>query len=94
MRGDFCFLELPQVCLMNGWLVCLFYSHRAKVLLHEWDGLRRFYNWAITQTVKSVIDRHVRVLFHGPDFTCPHKSSIHHVRSSSSLVELDDVYIK
>lgn len=67
---------------------------RAKVLLHEWDGLRRFYNWAITQNVKSVIDRHVRVLFHGPDFTCPHKSSIHRVRSSSSLVELDDAYIK
>ena len=76
------------------WLVCVFYPHRAKVLLHEWDGLRRFYNWAITQNVKNVIDRHVRVLFHGPDFTCPHKSSIHRVRSSSSLVELDDVYIK
>ncbi|XP_078343367.1 monoacylglycerol lipase ABHD2-like isoform X1 [Oculina patagonica] len=67
---------------------------RAKTLLHEWDGLRRFYNWAITQNVKSVIDRHVRVLFHGPNFTSPHKSSIHHVRSSSSLVELDDVYLK
>jgi len=68
---------------------------RAKTLLHEWDGLRRFYNWGITQNMKSVIDRHVRVLFHGPNFTSPqHKSSIHHVRSSSSLVELDDVFIK
>ena len=78
--------------------VCLFvcfFSFRAKSLLNDWGGLRRFYNWGITQTMKKVIDRHVKVLFHGPNFTSPmHKSSIHHVRSSSSLDELDDVFIK
>ena len=74
--------------------VC-FFLFRAKSLLQDWGGLRRFYNWGITQTMKKVIDRHVKVLFHGPNFTSPkHKSSIHHVRSSSSLDELDDVFIK
>lgn len=63
---------------------------RAKTLLHEWDGLRRFYNWGITQSVKKVLDRNMKVLFQCPKFT----SSVHHVRSSSSLVELDDAYVK
>ncbi|XP_073229102.1 monoacylglycerol lipase ABHD2-like [Porites lutea] len=89
--------EAPrQECFECGISVCQGYDIlRAKSLLQDWGGLRRFYNWGITQTMKKVIDRHVKVLFHGPNFTSPkHKSSIHHVRSSSSLDELDDVFIK
>ncbi|XP_068714119.1 monoacylglycerol lipase ABHD2-like [Montipora foliosa] len=68
---------------------------RAKFFLHQWDGLRRFYNWGLTRTMKNIIDRHVRVLFQGPNFTSHQsKSSIHHVRSSSCLAELDDVFSK
>ncbi|XP_015773343.1 PREDICTED: abhydrolase domain-containing protein 2-like isoform X2 [Acropora digitifera] len=90
--------EIPsrQEYFECGISVCQGYDIlRAKTFLDQWNGLRRLYNWGMTQNMKKIIDRHVRVLFEGPNFTSHrHKASIHHVRSSSSLAELDDVYTK
>lgn len=90
--------EIPsrQEYFECGISVCQGYDIlRAKTFLDQWNGLRRLYNWGMTQNMKKIIDRHVRVLFEGPNLTSHrHKASIHHVRSSSSLAELDDVYTK
>ncbi len=58
--------------------------------MEEWDGLRRCYNWLITQKVKSVIKRHAQELLGGCSSTPYHEFKRNKVLTATSLKEIDE----
>lgn len=58
--------------------------------LEEWDGLRRGYNWLITQKVKSVIKRHAQELLGGCSSTPYQEFKRNKVLMATSLKEIDE----
>jgi hypothetical protein len=58
--------------------------------MEEWDGLRRGYNWLITQKVKSVIKRHAQELLGGCSSTPYKEFKRNKVLMATSLKEIDE----
>lgn len=63
--------------------------------LEEWDGLRRVYNWLITQRVKQMMKRHLKELFSGGKSTGSEQLfQRNKVLMATSLKEIDENFVR
>lgn len=65
---------------------------KASLMLEEWDGLRRGYNWLITQRVKQIIKRHIKELLGGTSNYQQFKRN--KVLMATSLQEIDKHFVR
>jgi predicted alpha/beta-fold hydrolase len=87
------FLSKYAVQFLLYWknnLVTINFISRACPVMEEWEGLRRCYNWLITQKVKSVIKRHTQELLGGCSNTPYQEFKRNKVLMATSLKEIDE----